>query len=272
MTTTESKYLISALYIYPVKSLAGYSVPCATVLERGFAHDRRWMVTDSNYDLLTQREYPRMALIKTAISQHSLTLSCAGHGTVALPLEPPKGPLVTARVWNDRVPAQTVGPEADRWLTEVIGTPCHLVFMPENGQRAISPTYAPEGLHTSFADSLPYLVIGQAALEGLNQRLPQPVLIDRLRPNIVFTGGPAHAEDHWQAFTVNDVTFRVGKPCQRCMLINVNQQSGEKSNEPLRTMSQYRNFDGRVMFGQTLVALQSGLVHVGDVVQPRLKK
>jgi len=272
MSVSPATYAISGLYIYPVKSLGGIPLASAHVHERGFTHDRRWMVTDNNHELLTQRTHPLMALIGTAVGQGGLTLSYSGAGTVTVPLTPANPTVVRARVWDDWVSAQTVSPEADRWLSAVLGTACQLVFMPEASSRPIEPAYAPEGMDTSFADSLPYLVIGQAALDALNQRLPQPVLMDRLRPNIVFTGGQAHDEDHWLSVLANKVPFRVGKPCDRCMLINVNQQTGQKGTEPLRTMSQYRNFNGQVMFGQKLVALEQGTLRVGDALYPELKK
>ena len=63
---------ISALYIYPIKSLGGIALDTAVLTDRGLQHDRRWMLIDANSRFLSQRENAQMALLKTA---HCLTIS-----------------------------------------------------------------------------------------------------------------------------------------------------------------------------------------------------
>uniref|UniRef100_UPI004049362F MOSC domain-containing protein n=1 Tax=Algoriphagus sp. TaxID=1872435 RepID=UPI004049362F len=119
----------------------------------------------------------------------------------------------------------------------------------------------------SFADGMPYILIGQSSLDDLNKRLNEPVRMDRFRPNLVFSGGEAYAEDQFIKLQIGEVGFQVVKPCARCVLITVNQQTAERGKEPLATLATYRTENNKVYFGQNAVALTPGIVSVGDPIQ-----
>jgi uncharacterized protein YcbX len=142
-----------------------------------------------------------------------------------------------------------------------------LVVMPESSHRKMDPRYAVQGESVSFADGMPYVMIGQASLDELNQRLEVPISMDRFRPNLVFSGGEAYAEDQFKQLQIGEVEFQVVKPCARCVMITVNQQTGEKGKEPLATLATYRTVNNKVYFGQNAVALAPGIVRVGDPIQ-----
>jgi len=65
---------ITDLFIYPVKSLKGISLNEAETALRGFKYDREWMITDSDYHFLTQREIEAMATITVSITKDLLLL------------------------------------------------------------------------------------------------------------------------------------------------------------------------------------------------------
>ena len=71
---------VTALHLYPVKSLRGFAVPAAEIDELGFAGDRRFLVIDETGKFQTQRQITRMALVSTALSNCTLTLSAEGAG------------------------------------------------------------------------------------------------------------------------------------------------------------------------------------------------
>ncbi len=54
---------VSALTIYPVKSLGGVELQSVHLDRFGFAGDRRWMVVNENHRFLSQRELAARALI-----------------------------------------------------------------------------------------------------------------------------------------------------------------------------------------------------------------
>ena len=56
---------LSEINIYPIKSLAGISLKEAKIERRGLEFDRRWLLVDETNKFLTQREFPKMAALKT---------------------------------------------------------------------------------------------------------------------------------------------------------------------------------------------------------------
>lgn len=60
---------VSELHIYPVKSLGGISMPSVVMTDRGFKYDRRWMLIEEDGQFLSQRELPKMALLKVSIKK-----------------------------------------------------------------------------------------------------------------------------------------------------------------------------------------------------------
>jgi uncharacterized protein len=128
--------------------------------------------------------------------------------------------------------------------------------------------YDPASNLLSFADAFPYLITGQASLNDLNSRLQAPGPMDRFRPNLVFSGGAPFAEDTWLRFKIGDTIFRAAKPCARCVVTTIDQQTGKKSEEPLRTLATFRKEESKILFGQNLVSENYGhLLEVGDALE-----
>ncbi len=243
---------ITALYTYPIKSLAGISLPAIQVEQRGLAYDRRWMLVDRDGLFISQRELPQMALLLPEFAGPKLIIR---HRHLALePLAVPVNPLARApevkvQVWEDTCRALAVSPEADAWFSEVLKTNCRLVYLPDDSIRPLDPKYGQPGEHTGFSDSCPLLVIGEASLQGLNRRLEMPVPMNRFRPNIVFSGGQAYEEEAWETFHIGEFAFRGIRPCARCQVTTIDQESGKFGKEPLRTLASYRREGHKVLFG-----------------------
>ena len=260
---------VQNLYLYPIKSLGGISVPEALVEERGFRYDRRWMLVDKKGDFVTQRQHPQLALLQVSLSKTQLEVVSKGDPSqrIAFDLGLVSDQELQVSIWGDQVLARVVSAEVSRWFSDFLQMELDLVVMPESSQRKMDPRYAVQGESVSFADGMPYVIIGQASLDELNQRLEEPVAMDRFRPNLVFSGGQAFEEDQFTSIKVGEVDFQVVKPCARCVLITVNQQTGEKGKEPLATLATYRTVNNKVYFGQNAVALAPGMVRVGDPIQ-----
>ena len=112
----------------------------------------------------------------------------------------------------------------------------------------------------------PVLIIGQSSLDDLNQRMKEPLPMNRFRPNIVFTGGEPYEEDGWKNFRIGQNRFVGVKPCSRCVLTTVNQDTGKKGIEPLATLSTYRMRNNKVYFGQNLIPLDHNEIAEGDEI------
>ena len=67
---------ITDLYIYPVKSLKGIALKEAQTAQRGLEYDREWMITDRDYNFISQREIELMTTIETDIDSDSLIFTC----------------------------------------------------------------------------------------------------------------------------------------------------------------------------------------------------
>lgn len=261
---------VSELFVYPIKSLGGIRVDSARVVERGFEHDRRFMVVDGRGEFVTQRSHPRLARVKTRIGDGSLVLTRPGASPLELPLEPPDGPGVAVVVWQSVCDAVPVSADADRWLSELIGIPCRLVHMPERFRRPVEAPYARGDEVVSFADGFPFLLIEQASLDDLNARLARPLPMNRFRPNVVVAGTGPFAAGGWSRIRIRGVAFRVAKPCARCVVTTVDQATGEtdgEGSEPLRTLATYRRGAGGVLFGENLIHEGVGELRVGDAVE-----
>jgi uncharacterized protein YcbX len=259
--------IVSGLFIYPVKSLGGFEVSAAQVLPKGLANDRRWMLVDENHRFLTQREVHRLSLLIT--SMDSLTGQVrvrAGDESLLLP-QVVIGETLFTSVWNDRVEVVALDAVFDEWFSKHIGISCKLVAFPEENPRPVDPDFAINSTdHTSLSDGYPVLVIGQSSLDDLNARLEDPVPMNRFRPNIVFTGGLPYEEDNWKRFSIGGVAMAGVKPCARCVMTTIDQQTGVAGKEPLATLSQYRKVGNKVLFGQNVIPLEMGMITVGDEI------
>lgn len=256
--------LVSGIWIYPVKSLGGIRMPSAKVLPKGLEHDRRWMLVDEQKKFITQRDYPAMALFRPEYSGNGFSIQYNAD-KILLPFETTSNEI-TANIWDDAVTVLEVSPEHSEWFSKKIGTNCKLVAFPESNQRNIDSKYAHNGEQVSLADGYPLLIIGQASLDDLNNRLEKPVSMDRFRPNLVFTGGEPYEEDNWKNFSIGNCRMAGIKPCGRCTITTVDQQTGQKGTEPLATLSAYRRQGNKVLFGQNLVPLSAGIISEGDII------
>ena len=252
--------------MYPVKSCRGVAFEEAVLEKRGLRHDRRWMVVDEERQFLTQRTEPRLALVGVRIEGEELRLTSAGHGELRLSAPLDGNERTRVRVWKDEVEAADGGAEAAAWMTEWLGRPARLVYLPDDSVRAVNPKYANAGDRVSFADGFPLLLVTTASLTDLNTKLTEPVPMDRFRPNIVVDGAEPWAEDAWKRLRIGASGLRVAKPCARCVVTTTDQQTGARGVEPLRTLATFRNVGGEVMFGQNAIPENEGVLRVGDAV------
>jgi len=263
-----SQLLLSEIWRYPVKSLRGSRHRRLEVASRGFAFDRHWMLVSPDGKFLTQRQEPRMALIRADIEGGLLRLGIEPDRSLALPVTA-GGDSLEVQVWNDRCRASGVPPVVDRWLSDQLGRPVRMVWLPHTERRQVDQGYALPGDQTGFSDGFPFLLISQASLDELNRQLARPVPMERFRPNLVVTGCAPHAEDDWQRIRIGDLSFRVVKPCSRCAIPSVDLETGQKhpQMEPIRTLMRYRSRDNKVYFGQNLLHDGQGWLQEGMAVE-----
>jgi uncharacterized protein YcbX len=258
---------LGALYVYPLKGAGGISVESWPVGGLGLQYDRRWMLVTPAGMFLTQRDFPRLCLVRTEFSPSHLVLAAPGMPTLRTSLAPTDGATQQVEVWRDRCRAWLPDPDADRWCSEVLGTECRLAYLPEESGRALDSSYDRLNRRVGFADAFPFLLIGAASLEELNRRLAQPLPMNRFRPNLVIEGSAPFAEDGWRQIRIGTVDFDVVKPCARCVVTTTDQNTGQRGQEPLRTLATFRRVGNEVWFGQNAIHRGPGKLAVGDAVE-----
>lgn len=261
-----NKFFLSELHIYPIKSLGGIFLEKAELEEKGLQYDRRWMLIDEKGTFITQRKYSELALLAVNISDGRLIIShkIQTDQSISFDLLEDNGTQIPVVIWNDSTIGIEVNVAVSNWFSDFLNFKVKLVKMPLAEKRLVDSRYASNDEVVSFADGYPCLLIGQSSLDGLNEKLQNPIRMDRFRPNFVFTGGTPHIEDRFDNFYIGETLFSAVKPCARCVLITIDQQTGEKGQEPLRTLANYRTIGKKILFGQNLLHQHSGTICIGD--------
>lgn len=240
---------ISDIYIYPVKSCGGVRVTGATITPTGLALDRHWMIVDGDGMFVTQREQPRLALLRPTLHDGGVTLAAEGYASLDLSTAEVEGSFDVV-IFGETIPARGVGRAADAWISNYLGAPHRIVaqdpsFLRKGGVQYPSRDDAP----TSFVDNFGVLVVSQASLDDLNRRMDKPLPVNRFRPNIVVSGVSAYDEDFFATASAGDVELRFVDLCYRCNLTTIDQDAAEFGTEPLATLTAYRKTEPGVKFG-----------------------
>ncbi len=270
MTDTVS---ITGLTIYPIKSCGGIALDESLCLEHGLQNDRAWALTDLSCKLLTQRDDPRLALIKPGLTAEAdLMLSAAGHSPFLV--QPTQGDThrLKLNIWGDDRDAVDAGAGAAAWISEFLGYKCRLVRrLGTLSQSTLSGEPAGTSSSLLFADCCPILVMAEESLSDLNNRLPNPVGMDRFRPSMVISGLKSYNEDNLSTLRGTSIVLTATKRCARCLIVNIDQTTGTKELEPLHTLAQYRTVDGKVMVGCYFKVTTTGFVSLDDTLSCEFK-
>ncbi|MFA8341896.1 MAG: MOSC domain-containing protein [Rhodothermaceae bacterium] len=276
-----NKIEITELNIYPVKSLKGISLNESKLTIEGLEHDRRWMLTDEDYNFITQRQITEMAKIKVALNKDFLVLEAEGISPLEVELNSKEDKTIDTAVWDSDCKGIDQGDNASRWLTETLGKfnfkNLRLVKFPNGFIRNVSPKYLQgENAKTAFADGYPFLITLEESLSFLNSRLEEngnaQVDMKRFRANIVLKNLAPFDEHIIETLgsEKGEYSFGLRKPCRRCKIITINQENGQikDPSEPLATLAQINQIKEKKgsFFGQnsTLLKGENNIIRVGD--------
>ncbi len=256
------------LFLYPIKSAAAHRVNQLTINELGPAGDREWLLIDMEGKFLTQRTFPQMSQILTALEKDSLTIGL-GKSFFKLSLDNSFQRRVNVQVWSDQMEAALEPDLYSQALSQFLGTNCRLVRHAPYSKRSLSSVTEGWQPELRFADSRPLLLVNSKSLQDLNSRLRDPVQMNRFRPNIVVEAERAFVEHTWRRIQVGQVIFSQPKPCTRCQVINIDPKTAKvaEDSEPLKTLSTYRRLEKGVVFGVLWIPENPGDIKVGDMVQ-----
>jgi uncharacterized protein YcbX len=264
---------LSELTLYPIKSCAGIALSRAVLTRHGLMsdaiYDREWMVVDEQGRCLTQREYPRMALIVPRLKAQVLELRAPGMLRLEIALglpDPALAPTLTAHIWDEEFKAYDCDATTAAWFSHAVGVPCRLVRFHPDARRLASATWT-GGVEapTLFSDGYPVLVAGTASLDDVNCRLVAAgrvaIPMNRFRPNLVIDGIGPFEEDYAESYRLGATLLKPVKPCPRCPMPSVDQATGIVGPDPLDLMQGYRSkpeVGGAICFGMNSIVTEGG--------------
>jgi uncharacterized protein len=274
---------IARLFVYPVKSCAGVEVQEALLTETGLDLDRAWMVVDESGGFVSQRDMPRMALVRPQLKRTEVILRAPGMLALHLAADQVEKPA-KVRVWDDEVDAWDMGDVAAQWFSDFLGRKLRVARFDPEVRRASNRqwTGGVEALN-QFSDGFPLLVASEGSLAELNRRLAAgghaAVGIERFRPNIVLAGMEAHDEDRADVLRVAadaEVRLKPVKPCARCPIPDIDPATGESEPSVSQALRAYRSnpvVGGAITFAMNAIVLEGvdATLRVGQEVTANLR-
>jgi uncharacterized protein YcbX len=275
---------LTELNLYPIKSCGGIALREATLTATGLMskhiYDREWMIVDAKGEFLTQREYPRMSLITPSIKADTLEVNAPEMPRLEIPLDfpdPDEAPTLNVRIWDDAVKAYDCDEMTADWFSNILGTACRLARFHPHVTRVAAKQWT-NGLEvpTLFSDGFPILLISEASLDDLNERLKSQgrdaLPMNRFRPNIVIDGIGAFEEDYAESIRIGNTIIKPVKPCPRCTMPSIDQPTGLIGPDPLDILQTYRadpKLDGGITLGMNAILLQGEgrILCVGETVE-----
>ena len=256
---------LTQINVFPIKSMAGFSVSSAYVDKSGLAHDRQMMLVDNNGKFVTARKFPILLSFSCVLNDGGCVIYNQ-HGEHRFVKFEEFSRPVDVNIWRHDMQVVMAQDEINQWMSEQLGQDVKLVRVSRSSIRHIKHTRQ----QIAFADGYPLLIVGEASLVCLNDKAKEPSLMAQFRSNLIFSGAKGFIEDTWRRIKIGTVEFELVKPCERCVMTTVDMDNFtfRKSKEPLTALSLFRaDHQGRLMFGENLIVLSHGVIKVGDSIE-----
>lgn len=263
---------LSEIWVYPIKSLGGVSIASSKVLQSGLTMDRRFMLVDEDNQFMTQRQLPAMATLGTKINNNSISVFEKSNSTneIQIPLIFKSERSISASIWESRVDSMVAAQCYNDWFSNYLEKTVRLVRMNNEKMRSRKLSVAPYMTDMSYADGYPFLILSRASVAQLNAELMEfgesSVDIRQFRANLIVDECQPFEEDKLKSFRVGDCHFNMIKPCARCQVITVDQDTGQPSKQPLKHLAKTRNSGNKVIFGMNAAFVSGSQINVDDEV------
>lgn len=273
---------VQEINIHPIKSCGAVSIDQTSFTERGLEYDRDRMLVDSGEKFLSQRRNPEMTQIQPSLVDGGVLLSAPAMEQILLPdnFEYDDDRLVDATLHGKQVVGQHEDDEASDWFSEFLKKDVRMLRFRPDKPRYIKEIYRKQGAanQVGFADGFPITLASEQSLEELNSDMESGgVPMNRFRPNFVVGSDKldAYAEDNWRFIRIENLGAYVVKACDRCVITDTDQSTGERGSIVLRALFRTRRGENRydpagkkVFFAVNLnhIYLPGQQVRVGDEV------
>jgi molybdenum cofactor sulfurtransferase len=294
---------LNILTLDPIKSCHAYSIPKGMkwpLTSHGLAFDREFfLISRTGGRALSQKQYPRMALIRPNLSLETRTMSVSSPASpdwLQIPLDVDvasginDGSLLLrekARVCADSIRSLVFTcPRIQNFFSAIVGVECSLaMYHPEmNGNMRYFKPHLSQGAPRCddtrsakreiwLSNESPYLLISESSVNQLSLASGKKEAISPsvFRPNFLLTGNGAYSEDLYKKIMIGSVRFDVLGQCRRCHMVCVDPEKGVKEKEGgdvYLGLGKTRKKDNGVVFGVHMALTDStdGFVKVGDPV------
>lgn len=259
---------IASLWIYPIKGLGGIEVTSAIAKESGFQNDRRLMLVDKNNKFISQRSHPKLATLSTSIHENTLHLTNKANKDNQLTfniLETDNSSIVEARVWKSIVPSYVFNKEVNSWFSSYLDDDIRLVKQVDFSNRMRWVKGKKIGM--SYADGYPYLVLSMESVQDLSAKMGEEVDFRQFRANIIVNDCHAYEEDKLNRFQTENCTFKMVKPCKRCQVIDINQDTGVSHQKVVKALNSYRREGNSIIFGMNAAIVKEGVINIDETIK-----
>lgn len=245
---------LKSIRIYPIKSCGSMAINGAwSLTNKGLKFDREWMIINGrNGTSLTQKNETRMCLIKPFIDVEKkiLRLEFPDVRSIEIPLENHDGEsreakICETKVCGDRIQGIDCGNEIAQWLSDALCIDdLRLIKQSEEVERKTGSI--------ALSNQAQFLLISEPSVKWLMNQIDEleydvENIVNRFRGNFIIDNLDPFLENEIRKISIGNINFEVQGPCTRCQMICIDQQTGEKTTEPLRTIG--RIFKGKMRFG-----------------------
>ncbi|XP_072939352.1 molybdenum cofactor sulfurase [Epargyreus clarus] len=264
ITVKDSKITLTEIAIFPIKSCGAFKIQNGWKIgPKGFEYDREWMIVKDNGVCLTQKQNTQMCTIRPEIDlkRRLLILNCKGMTTIAITLDVGIGSkkkdtsMCHSKVCTDIIQGFDCGDEVADWISNALGISfLRLIRQSNTDKRSQKRKDSKDQKLLSLSNQAQFLLINKATVRWLKDKIHDPLfsddidsLTDRFRGNMIIEMSQELAERDWQKVIIGNHEFKVEGQCPRCQMVCIDQKTGEKTVEPLRTISE--QFGGKLRFG-----------------------
>jgi len=229
-----SKVQLAKVRVFPIKACSWIEVNGNwPIAQYGLLYDRLWMVVDEDGNALGQKRHPKMCLVKPRIDllKQTMTITAPGMPELTMMLQNSTTTTQCGRVCGAPVAFIPESDQVASWFTNYLGIRASLA--------ASTMRIGDLGSKIAFANQSQFLMLNQASFDALQSAATEHLSIDAFRANFIVQRLEAWQEEALigQMLQLGTQTFKVVRNCVRCQVICINQETAERTREPLSCLS-----------------------------------
>ncbi|XP_025408329.1 molybdenum cofactor sulfurase 2 isoform X2 [Sipha flava] len=255
---------VKRIFVYPIKSCGAFETNEWQLESYGFLYDRNWVVVSDTGVCMTQLEEPKLCLIRPYVDLQKGTMSLLyaenqEEVLMTVPLDTVcSGDKKKGKIcWGGSVEGIDCGDEVATWLSLNLDRPgLRLVRCTGRNPPKVNK-YGKLDAKVLGSNQCQYLLTTDSTLKWLHQEIENNLtemsedsVLFRFRGNIVVSGDdlPPRAELTWRKMVIGDVAFQTDSVCERCKIVNIDQDTSESHYKPLSVLAQHK-WNGKTVYG-----------------------